>query len=302
MINGIINVYKEAGYTSFDVVARLRGILRIKKIGHTGTLDPDAVGVLPVCVGNATKICDVLTDTDKQYKCTMLLGVKTDTFDTSGRTINEADVSVSKEDIINAVNSFIGDIKQIPPMYSAIKVNGKKLYEYARSGQSVELKERAVSIYNINIEDISIPYVTFTVDCSKGTYIRSLCNDIGEKLGCFGTMASLTRTKVGKFTIDESIKLNDIEEMMKSNTLLDKFLPVDKYFDSYKSIIVNEITGNKKAVNGSLIEKEDLSEEYKLKNGELVKVYTSDLRFVGLFETKNNRLKVKKMFLQNGNN
>ena len=302
MINGIINVYKEAGYTSFDVVARLRGILRIKKIGHTGALDPDAVGVLPVCVGNATKICDVLIDTDKQYRCTMLLGTKTDTYDTSGRVINQASINVTQAQIIQTVKSFVGDINQMPPMYSAIKVNGKKLYEYARKGETVELKPRPVSIYDIKIEDISLPYVTFTVDCSKGTYIRSLCNDIGEALGCFGTMDKLIRTRAGKFMLENAISLDEIEQLSKENCLEEKFLSVDNYFDSYKAVFVNNSTGDKKAINGSLLEVEDLNDNITFVSGEIVKVYTSDGRFVGIYEFKNNRLKILKMFLQNGNN
>ena len=175
MINGIINIYKEAGFTSHDVVAKLRGIVKQKKIGHTGTLDPDAVGVLPVCFGNATKLCDMLTDKTKEYRARMLLGKTSDTQDASGTILTEKEVTASEEEVREAVMSFVGTYDQIPPMYSALKVNGKKLYELARQGVEIERKPRIVEIHHIRIEEIALPYVTFTVGCSKGTYIRTLC-------------------------------------------------------------------------------------------------------------------------------
>ena len=185
MYNGIINIYKEKGFTSHDVVAKMRGILRQKKIGHTGTLDPDATGVLPVCLGSATKLCDMLTDRDKEYEAVMQLGISTDTQDLSGEVLEECPVTVTEEEVRNAILSFIGDYDQIPPMYSALKVNGKKLYELARAGKEVERQPRAVTIYDITILDMKLPEVTFRVSCSKGTYIRTLCYDIGVKCGCF---------------------------------------------------------------------------------------------------------------------
>ena len=169
MKSGIINVYKEAGFTSFDVVAKLRGILKIRKIGHTGTLDPDATGVLPICIGKATKICDVLTDRDKTYRAVMRLGIVTDTLDMSGNVLETNEVTVTEEDVKTAIMSFVGDIMQIPPMYSALKVNGQKLVDLARKGQVVERKPRPVTLYDISIEDITLPLVTFTISCSKGT-------------------------------------------------------------------------------------------------------------------------------------
>ena len=185
MVNGIINVYKEKGYTSFDVVAKMRGIFGQKKIGHTGTLDPDAQGVLPVCLGKATKVCDLLTDKDKVYKATMLLGIQTDTLDISGKVCNKAMVNVTEQQVRDVISTFVGTIEQVPPMYSALKVNGKKLYELAREGKTIERKARKVSIYDITIDEICLPEVVMTVSCSKGTYIRSLCDDIGTKLGCY---------------------------------------------------------------------------------------------------------------------
>jgi tRNA pseudouridine55 synthase len=216
MINGIINIYKEAGFTSFDVVAKLRGIVKQKKIGHTGTLDPDAVGVLPVCFGNATKLCDMMTDRSKEYEACMRLGVTTDTQDMSGKVLSEAEVSVTPEQIREAIMSFVGGYEQIPPMYSALKVNGKKLYELARAGKEIERQPRHVDIPSIKITEINIPLVSFVVECSKGTYIRSLCDDIGKKLGCGATMETLKRTRVGNFHIEDSITLSELEESFKS--------------------------------------------------------------------------------------
>ena len=174
-MDGIINVYKEKGFTSHDVVAKLRGILRMKKIGHTGTLDPAAEGVLPVCLGKGTRLCDMLTDKTKTYRAVLLLGKETDTQDTTGAVQAEYPVHVTEEEVREAILSFLGDYMQIPPMYSALKVNGKKLYELARQGKEVEREARPVQILDIQIESIELPRVTFSVSCSKGTYIRTLC-------------------------------------------------------------------------------------------------------------------------------
>ena len=183
MINGILNIYKEKGYTSHDVVARLRGIVGQKKIGHTGTLDPDAEGVLPVCLGRATKVCDMLTDKDKTYEAVLLLGKTTDTQDISGKVLKECEGDLIKmadeAQIISCIEGFAGEYDQIPPMYSALKVNGRKLYELAREGKTVERKSRKVTIHAIRIKEICLPRVRMEVECSKGTYIRTLCHDIG---------------------------------------------------------------------------------------------------------------------------
>jgi tRNA pseudouridine55 synthase len=199
MVNGIINIYKEKGFTSFDVVAKMRGIAHQKKIGHTGTLDPDAEGVLPVCLGKATKVCDLLTEKDKEYEAVLLLGTTTDTQDITGTVLRTADVNVSEEAVREAVLSFVGSYAQIPPMYSALKVDGKKLCDLARTGVTVERKARTVEIYRIEILSVDIPRVRFRVHCSKGTYIRTLCQDIGEQLGCGGCMESLLRIRVAQF-------------------------------------------------------------------------------------------------------
>lgn len=187
MVNGILNVYKEKGYTSHDVVAKLRGIVGQKKIGHTGTLDPDAEGVLPVCLGRATKVCDMLTEKDKTYEAVLLLGKETDTRDISGTVLRVGETEgLTQEQVKDCVMSFVGEYDQIPPMYSALKVNGKKLYELAREGKTIERKSRKVEIKEIRILEMALPRVRMEVSCSKGTYIRTLCHDIGEKLGCFG--------------------------------------------------------------------------------------------------------------------
>ena len=211
MIHGVINIYKERGFTSHDVVGKLRGILRQKKIGHTGTLDPDAEGVLPVCLGKATKLCDLLTDKEKTYRAVLLLGKTTDTQDVSGTVLSEAPVTAEEAKVREAILSFVGDYDQIPPMYSALKVNGQKLCDLARAGKEVERKPRRVTIREIRIEKIDLPRVTMEVTCSKGTYIRTLCQDIGENLGCGGCMESLLRTRVERFSLEDAIKLGEVE-------------------------------------------------------------------------------------------
>ena len=206
-MDGIINVYKEEGFTSHDVVAKLRGICRQKKIGHTGTLDPQATGVLPVCLGSATRACEMLTDRTKEYVAELLLGQMTDTQDITGTVLEEKDVKVTEEAVRETVLSFVGDYMQIPPMYSALKVNGKKLCDLAREGKTVERQARPVKILTIDILDVTLPRVRMRVHCSKGTYIRTLCQDIGEKLGCGGCMESLLRTQVSEFLLKDALKI-----------------------------------------------------------------------------------------------
>lgn len=237
MINGMINIYKEAGFTSHDVVAKLRGILKQKKIGHTGTLDPQAVGVLPVCLGNATKLCDLLTDKDKEYEAVLRLGVVTDTQDMTGKILSESEVTITEEKATETVLSFIGEYNQIPPMYSALKVNGQKLYDLARQGREVERRARPVTIHSIEIKDISLPYIRFLVACSKGTYIRTLCHDIGEKLGCGGAMESLKRTRVGGFVQEEALTLSQVEKLRDEDRVIEHVLKVEDIFDTYARLL-----------------------------------------------------------------
>ena len=237
-MNGILNVYKEKGYTSHDVVAKLRGICHQKKIGHTGTLDPDAEGVLPVCLGTAAKVCSLITDKDKEYEAVLLLGIQTDTQDISGKVQKEAAADCTQQQVQEAVRSFEGVYEQVPPMYSALKVNGRKLCDLARAGIEVERRPRQVQIYKITIEWIELPRVKKTVHCSKGTYIRTLCHDIGQKLGCGGCMEELLRTRSGIFTVDAAVKLSKIEELADSGRLQEILLPVDRLFFEYPKAAV----------------------------------------------------------------
>lgn len=289
MHHGMLTVYKEAGYTSSDAVARLRGILRMRKIGHTGTLDPDAEGVLPMCLGNATRICELIADREKEYLAVMRLGIQTDTQDMSGEILRQipdqeipaillkapcaentavstadghltAPAAIEKDTVSaqmektavsaamrcdtadhaseiekrikQAAAAFVGEIDQIPPMYSAIKVNGKRLYDMARKGITVERKARRITIHSLDIEKIELPLVTMRVRCSKGTYIRTLCEDIGSALGTGAAMQSLLRTRVGQFTLDEARTLDELERLAKTRPeeLLPLIRPVDSFF------------------------------------------------------------------------
>jgi tRNA pseudouridine55 synthase len=210
MVHGVINIHKEKGFTSHDVVAKLRGIVGQKKIGHTGTLDPDATGVLPVCLGKATKVCDLLTDKDKEYKAVLLLGQETDTQDISGEVLNTSKVSVSEDEVKKVILSFVGEYQQVPPMYSALKVNGQKLCDLARQGKEVERKPRTITIHKLECLEFTGETARLLVHCSKGTYIRTLCKDIGEALGCGGCMASLRRVTAGEYTIEEAVPLQEL--------------------------------------------------------------------------------------------
>lgn len=298
-MDGILNIYKEQGFTSHDVVAKLRGILKQKKIGHTGTLDPDATGVLPVCLGKATKVCDLLTDKDKTYEAVLQLGVVTDTQDMSGEVLSKQEVTVSEEEVRAAVISFVGPYDQIPPMYSAVKVNGKKLYELAREGKVVERKARRVEIHGIEITvvDMVNATVTMTVDCSKGTYIRTLCHDIGEKLGCGGAMASLKRTKVSSFMQEDSITLSQVEQLVKDGKIEEHLIKVDSLFEHLEAVTVSR-QYQKYVDNGNKIEVAFLTAPVTTSRNQEFRVYDENDRFVGIFEAESRKsLKPKKMFL-----
>lgn len=305
MYNGVINVYKEPGYTSFDVIAKLRGILKQKKIGHTGTLDPDAEGVLVVCLGNATKLCDILTDKDKCYTATLLLGITTDTEDTSGTVISSTEVCVSEEEVMAAILSFVGEYEQIPPMYSALKVNGKKLYELAREGKVIERTPRQVSIYSLEVIHMELPRVVFRVSCGKGTYIRSLCRDIGEQLGCGGVMEHLVRdsvnsTETGKcFHMKDSLKLSEIENLVEKNTLDAHILSVDKMFPNLPKFQVTP-SGQKKLQNGNFLQKQDLQiMEEKAPSNDKCLIYDlkGEFKAIYVFDIHSRVWKADKMFL-----
>ncbi len=289
--NGIINVLKPPGMTSFDVVAYLRGVLKTRKIGHTGTLDPAAVGVLPICVGSATKVIEFITDNDKHYRAELTLGIRTDTQDSSGNIIDVRNPDLSAEKIHGAIKSFEGKYNQIPPMYSAVKVDGKKLYELARSGITIERKPREVEIYSADIlkiesgtavlEDNEIPVirVLFDIKCSKGTYIRTLCDDIGERLGCGGNMSFLIRLGTGAFGISESKTLDEIKAMLENNEPTGLFTDISKTFDDLGEIKLN-ISEEKRFVNGMHIPlKNQAAEKQKM-----VRVLNSAGNFIALGE------------------
>ena len=283
MLNGIINVYKEPGFTSHDVVAKLRGIAGQKKIGHTGTLDPDAEGVLPVCLGKATKVCDLLADRTKTYEAKLLLGTVTDTQDTSGTVLETSEEIPAETAVREAILSFQGEISQIPPMYSALKVNGKKLYELAREGKIVERKSRRVTIYEIEILKIDLPYADIRVTCSKGTYIRTLCHDIGQKLGCGGCMAHLVRTRVGEFCVADAKRLGELQQLKDAGSLGKILIPIDHLFEDDVKISFHP-SAKRIADNGNPLPLSELIHRPALSDGQRVRVYDTNDSFYGLYE------------------
>lgn len=286
MINGVINVYKEPGYTSHDVVAKLRGILKQKKIGHMGTLDPNAVGVLPVCLGKATKLCNLLSEKDKTYTATMLLGTETGTQDTTGQITNQTPeeevMKLSEEKVFDVIKSYIGEYDQIPPMFSAIKINGQKLYNLARKGEEIERPPRHCKIIDITITKIDLPRVSFHVTCSKGTYVRTLCYDIGKDLGVGACMEKLTRTRVERFDIKDSISLSQIEEIRDQGVLEQYITPVDEILDMYSKCMVSE-EAEKLLYNGNIFTSRNTLLKMNHQDGQTVRVYTHDGKFIGLY-------------------
>ena len=291
MLNGVLNIYKEPGFTSHDVVAKLRGILRQKKIGHTGTLDPDAEGVLPVCLGKATRLCDMLAGETKTYEAVLLLGVSTDTQDTSGKVLEKRDVQVTAEEAEEVLASFLGRQMQIPPMYSALKHNGKKLYELAREGKTIEREPRPVYFHEIRLLSAEMPRLRIRVTCSKGTYIRTLCSDVGDKLGCGGCMEHLTRTRVGTFHIEDALRLADVSRIKEEGELSRILVPVDRLFADRPAL---HTTPEQDALahNGNPVPMEGLSEETQYR------LYDSADHFIGICraDTASSLLKLEKMF------
>lgn len=282
-ISGVINIYKEKGFTSHDVVNIVRKKLGKIKTGHTGTLDPDAMGVLPICVGKATKLSEYIASSIKEYKAIVSLGKTTTTQDGSGEVIVEKQVNCSEDNIKKVVNCFKGEIMQTPPMYSAIKIGGKKLYELAREGKEIERKQRKITIYNIEITRfIDNQNFEIKVLCSKGTYIRTLCNDIGQALGCGAYMSYLLRTRTGNFYIDNAIKLDDIDKFLQNNKLNDILLPMDIVLSEYKKIIVLN-KANKFLYNGNKISFSYLKNKENLQQNEKVIVYDEDNNLIGIY-------------------
>ena len=292
MIHGVLNINKEKGFTSHDVVAKLRGIVGQKKIGHTGTLDPDATGVLPVCLGKATKLCDMLTDKSKTYETVMLLGKTTDTQDISGEILSEGSLDeIDNDAVIKCIGEFVGDYMQVPPMYSALKVNGKKLYELARQGIEVERKARPVVIHEIKIIDVDLPRVRMEVFCSKGTYIRTLCHDIGQKLGCGACMEELIRTKVSRFELADSFMLQQVADMKEAGRLDEILVPIDAMFSDYEAVTLKKEFAAF-AYNGNMFMPKHIREKIELSDGRFVRVYDEEGTFIAIYKFE----KAKRMF------
>lgn len=303
-MNGIINVYKEPGYTSFDVVARLRGILHQRKIGHTGTLDPDAEGVLPVCLGRATKVCGLLTDKDKTYRAVCRLGVETDTQDLSGTVLQQYDYSgITSEQICRAAERYRGDSMQVPPMYSALKMNGKRLYELAREGKTVERKPRPIHISDLQISEIDMEKGSFCMEvtCSKGTYIRTLCHDIGKTLGIGAAMEHLVRTRVDVFRLEDALRLSELEQLAADSkeAFVHRIWQVDSLFPQLSKGQV--LPGEERLLeNGNHLPPDALvsmdGETLNRKEQEQVLVYDSQGNFRAIYIYSNGHYKCRKMF------
>ncbi len=289
-MNGILNVFKPTGITSFDVVRKIRKISNVKKVGHAGTLDPEASGVLPVCIGKATKAIDYIMSDFKIYEAELKLGVTTDTYDREGKIIKENEVNLSDEEITKVINSFLGEIKQIPPMYSALKVNGKKLYELARAGIEIEREARPIVIYDIDIMDIKSPYVKFRVKCSKGTYIRSLCYDIGSKLKCGGMMWNLKRTATGEFHIEDAINVNELNE----ENINKYIIPIEKIFQNNTKIIIED-RFVKFLLNGVVVKDKALTCKFEINS--MYSIYNNDNDFIGIADKSNDGVRLIKSFI-----
>jgi len=291
-LNGIVVVNKEKGFTSHDVVNVVRKTLGTRKVGHTGTLDPNATGVLPICVGKSTKACDMLTFSDKEYIAGVKLGITTDTYDIWGEVLSESEVNVSIDKLKEAISHFTGEIEQLPPMYSAIKQNGKKLYELAREGIEVERKKRKITIYECELLSFEGDTFTIRVYCSKGTYIRSLCHDIGEYLGCGATMESLERTKSSVFDIKHSIILDALKEKVAKDGAESVLSGVDTVFSQYPAIKVTDAV-KMRLLNGALSRVTEGEGTYR--------AYDTNGEFVGVTEVfkgeKGNVIKIVKAFV-----
>ena len=305
MFDGILPVYKEKDFTSFDVIAKLRGMLHQKKIGHAGTLDPMATGVLVLLLGNATKLSELLTEHDKSYKAVLTLGVSSDTDDATGSITPDENYEnvkngLDNESIIKAIKRFEGNIMQLPPIYSAIKKNGKKLYEYARSGQEIELEPRSVVIYSIYDIAINLPDISFTVDCGKGTYIRSLCRDIGAALGTKAVMSSLERISVDNVTLDDTPSLDEIQTFVDEGHFEDLIISTDKVLGIYPTADIN-ISAEKLLINGNKLGPDDicLREERSLIDGDIIRIYkNNELYALYRYIEEDNVLKAYKMLGQ----
>ena len=313
-MNGILCVYKEAGYTSHDVINRLRRISNQRKIGHTGTLDPNAEGVLPVCFGNATKVCGLLTDTDKCYRAELILGKITDSYDITGEVIKEQDVNVTLGELQETIKSFIGTQMQTPPMFSARKVNGQKLYDLARQGIVVEREQKEITVYDICLESViccndkgtefeinacdidesvlstCVARAYITVHCSKGTYIRSICHDIGEKLGCGACMGSLLRTKVGCFTIKDSKKIKELAQIAEEGKFEELLVSADSMFPEYPKLSGLPEDADLLLRNGNRVYLRQIPKfDWMEQDHVLLRMYDGTGRFCAIYEYRKNK-------------
>ena len=285
-MNGIIVIDKPQGKTSHDIVNIMRKKFATRRVGHTGTLDPMATGVLPICIGNATRAADMLSASDKKYRATMILGKRTDTLDIDGEVTDEKHVSVTEQQVYEVISGFVGEQDQIPPMYSAIKKDGKKLYDLARQGIEIEREPRRITIFSIDIIDINLPYITIDVHSSKGTYIRSLCDDIGTRLGCGAVMTSLRRTATGRFSIEDAYTLDELDEIRDLSVTLK---PTDTMFYDLPAITLNE-KQEKSIINGVRMTWRTGVE------GETYRVYGADGRFLCISKLVDMRLVLVKSF------
>ncbi|WP_099187177.1 tRNA pseudouridine(55) synthase TruB [Tepidibacter mesophilus] len=300
-MNGILNILKPTGMTSHDVVSRIRRIANMKKVGHTGTLDPNAAGVLPICLGKATKIAELILNKEKTYIAELTLGIQTDTYDSFGQIVEKKDSDyISKEEIYKVFKKFEGEITQTPPIYSAIKVNGKRLYELARNGQTdVEIKSRKVLVKDIKIKNIDNQKVLFEATVSKGTYIRSLCKDIGDELGVGAYMSFLLRTKSGNFDIENAYTLEEIEQASKDFKLQEYIIGIDYPLVDYKEIALKK-SAFKAFSNGNTIYQKGLIINQQYQDEELVKVYIDDeFCAIGKIKIQDNNILLKshKLFI-----
>lgn len=298
-VTGVLIIDKDMDFTSFDVVAIVRGLTKTKKIGHTGTLDPMATGVLPILIGRATRAEAILPDTDKEYCAGFRLGITTDTQDSTGTVLTESDRPVSRKELEEACAQFRGDILQVPPMYSALKKDGVKLVDLARKGVEVEREARPITIFKLEIESYSpeTRQGTLRVACSKGTYIRTLCEDIGNTLGCGGIMTSLRRTQAAGFTLEDSITIAEAKRLKEENSLADRILPVERLFAGYPRVTVTEKQAQR-FQNGGALDLERLHLPESSKNSAILRVIAPGNRFLGVGEidVEGGQLKVLRLF------
>lgn len=288
--SGIVNIYKEKDFTSHDVVAIVRSGFRAyggAKVGHTGTLDPNATGVLPVCIGPATRLVDYIMDTNKTYKAEVLFGKTTDTYDITGEVLEEKENTNSVEEIEKVILSFVGGYEQVPPMYSALKHNGRKLYELAREGKEIEREARFVGIDKIDILELTKERAVINVDCTKGTYIRSLCHDIGTKLGCGAVMGDLERTQTGTFTKEDSITVDEFREYMEKGEFDKVLLSTDKMLSEYYTLFVGDKAKNY-LINGNKISRNYvLNKNVEYSENSLYRVIDNEHNLYGLYKFEN---------------